>query len=340
MQAAVENIQEYISGQGLRNEAVLGGYEAKSVPADFAERAERVISQPEGTVKERNVRALYDEIQRLPITAGRTLDPVAPEEILSWCPLIRSPFSYSRSAAKDSACEKAAQVLRAGPEGRIFSRAERFISSAPPDFGLEKVIEFAGAGSEGLCDAERTALDSVSRGVPAEKAACSANPFRAGFDSVFMGAAFGLAYYSAPDLAASRAMVYASLSHFKGGVYAAMWAASLTAHAASISDREVCSVRALNTVPLPTQFFKAVAWMQRNLNCGVDARGCADWLHGACDPRDDFVFRSCYANACSVTASLLYSQSPEQALELADTFGYMTESCRSLVSAINILSGC
>ncbi len=346
------DVKTFRETEGLRAEPFLAAIEAKIPTDDFSQRCINAADMNENTEKTAAALALYAESQALPIKAGRTIDPVTPEDIIKWCPILQSPFQYGLTDKQKNAVERADAVLRGIP---AYDLARRYIKQhgfAKP----EAVLEFLTANPEHLTNAQKIAVLNAQEGKNAYETASFSNPFRADSDALAIGAAFGVAFAPQPEIAAENAMKYALVSYHKGGVYAAMWMAAMIAHASTISDPEVFTVRSLSCVPIPSMWFRAVAWMQRNLNCKVDAAECAKDLvrvvchHGVTrdegavtDPEPDetmkkFIQNGAYSNAMAIAGALLYSESnSKKALDNVDLFGCDTAITRPLVKAIAVL---
>ncbi|HNX14535.1 MAG TPA: ADP-ribosylglycohydrolase family protein [Oscillospiraceae bacterium] len=342
----------YREKEGLGAEPFLAAIEAKIPAGDFIKRCESAADLKEGAEKTSAILALYAESQALPTKAGRTIDPVTPEDIIKWCPILQSPFQYGLTDGQKNALGKADKVLTGIPAydlARSYIKLHRF---AQP----ETVLAFLTENPKQLTNAQKIAVLNAQDGKNAYETAGFANPFRADSDALAIGAAFGVAFAPQPEIAAENAMKYALVSYLKGGVYAAMWMAAMIAHASTISDPEVFTVRSLSCVPIPSMWFRAVAWMQRNLNCKVDAAECAKDLvrvvchHGVTrdegaitDPEPDeimkkFIQNGAYSNAMAVAAALLYSEGdPKKALDNVDLFGCDISLNRSLVKAVTVL---
>ncbi len=339
--------------QGLRAEPFLAAIEAKTPASDFSQRCNAVAEMCEGSEKTAAALSLYAESQTLSIkSGGRTIDPVTPEDIIKWCPILQSPFQYGLTDGQKNALGRTDKALSGIP---AYDLAQRYIKihgfSRP-----EAVLAFLAENPERLTNAQKIAVLNARKGKTAYETASFANPFRADSDALASGAAFGVAYAPQPEIAAENAMKYALVSHHKGGVYAAMWMAAMIAHASTISDPEVFTVRSFSCVPIPSVWFRAVSWMQRNLNCKIDAAECAKDLirvsghHGVTrdegavsDPESDeiaknFIQNGAYSNAMAVAAALLYSGGDsKKALENVDLFGCDTALTRPLVQAVAVL---
>ncbi|HOP11211.1 MAG TPA: ADP-ribosylglycohydrolase family protein [Oscillospiraceae bacterium] len=343
------DVKSYRENEGLKAEPFLTAIETKIPAADFSQRCNAVADMPNGPEKTAAALSLYAESQALPIKGGRTIDPVTPEEIIKWCPILQSPFQYGLTDEQKNALENADSNLRGLSAYALASRYIKLHGFATP----ETVLTFLSEHPDELTNAQKIAVLNAQDGKTAYETGSFSNPFRADSDALAIGAAFGVAFAPQPEIAAENAMKYTLVSHHKGGVYAAMWMAAMIAHASTISDPEVFTVRSLSCLPIPTVWFRAVSWMQRNLNCKVNADDCAKDLIRVCghagltsdegaksDPTPDsilldFINNSAFSNAMAVAGALLYSEGdPEKARENVNLFGCDTTLTRPLVQAV------
>lgn len=346
----VKTIRE---NEGLRAESFLSAIEAKTLPTDFSQRCNIVADMKEGPEKTTAALSLYAESQALTIkSGGRTIDPVIPQDIIKWCPILQSPFQYGLTDGQKNALGRADAGLRNIPAYALVGKYIKTHGFAQP----ETVLEFLKTNPEHLTNSQKIAVLNAQDGKNANETASFANPFRADSDALLIGAAFGVAFAPQPEIAAENAMKYALVSYHKGGVYAAMWMAAMIAHASTISDPETFTVRSFSCVPIPSVWFRAVSWIQRNLNCKVDAADCAkDIIRVCCHngvTRDEgaatdlepdkialsFIHNSAYSNAMAVAGALLYSQGdPQKARENVELFGCDTALTRPLVQSVAVL---
>lgn len=338
--------RDYVYGNGLYDEVRLAGFEGKALPNDFVSRVDAVLALADGEDKISGCDSLYAESLALPVTANRTLDPYTLKDIVAWCPVLQSPFTYELPANHAERRDAAWAALLAGPDKEIVLAAREFAEKSGADFTQEDVYEFL-KGRESLTSAQCVAVNNISAGrCGVADAGSFSNPFRMDAEALSIGAAFGIVFAPKPEVAAKAAMTYASVGYFKAGVYAAMWMAAEISHAMVISDPEVYTVRSLSCLPIPSTYFRSVSWMQRNLNCRVDRDGCVESLKERCDPEHsdialegetgrDMILRSVYTNSMAVAMSLLYSKNDlDYALESLGLCGYRLEANKALVLAV------
>jgi len=317
------DVKSYRENEGLKTEPFSAAVEAKIPAADFSRRCNAAAEMQSGPEKTAAMFSLYAESQALPVKVGRTIDPVTPEDIVKWCPILQSPFQYGLTDEQKSALEDADAVLCGIPAYELALQYIKQHGCAQP----ETVLEFLSSIShpDRLTNAQKIAVLNAGEGKTVYETGSFANPFRADADTLAIGAAFGITFAPQPEIAAENAMKYTLVSYHKGGVYAAMWMAAMIAHASTISDPEVFTVRSLSCVPIPSVWFRAVSWMQRDLNCKVNADDCAKDLIRVCshagltsdegakdDPEPDpillnFIHNSAFSNAMAVAGALLYS---------------------------------
>lgn len=349
------DVKSYRENEGLIAEPFLTAIEAKIPAADFSQRCRSAAGMEGGNLKNGKTAAalsLYTESQALPVKTGRTIDPVTPEDIVKWCPILQSPFQYGLTEEQKNTLEAADTAMRGVPAYELASQYIKLHGFAQP----ETVLEFLTSHPDRLTNAQDIAVLNAQEGKTAYETGSFANPFRADSDALAIGAAFGVAFAPQPEIAAENAMKYALVSHHKGGVYAAMWMAAMIAHASTISDPEVFTVRSFSCVPIPSVWFRAVSWIQRNLNCLVSVTDCAKDLIRVCchagktgdegagadlvpdEIASNFIQNSAFSNAMAVAGALLYSGGdPKKARANVDVFGCDTALTRSLVQSVAAL---
>ncbi len=336
-------VEQYRFGEGLRREPTAARYEAKEPDAEFTARAEATCALPDSPQKRAAALEIYAASQAIPITVGRTQDPTEPDKIVEWCPILLSPFTYRLPEDLAARQETAERYLAAldGFNPAYIALLFAFAKDAGANFTQADAVAFLAAHRDVVPDSARAALENIEvYGQTPETAGRFANPYRLNADSLLVGAVFGIRYAGRPEVAARLAMVFASVTHFKGGVYAAMFMAGLFAHAACITDPEVYVQRSLSCLPIPSPFFRSVAYMQRNLNCNVTRDECVKMAHDCCDPADEWVASTCYANAMSVAAALVYSGSDSElssAVATVGLMGYQTARNETFVRAVQAM---
>lgn len=330
----------YICGQGLTDELKIAEYETKKVTAELVDRVEAVKAMPDPEAKKSAAAAVYEAVQALPMGSERTQDPTEPQKIVQWCPILLSPYSYELPEDADKRIAAAKAAIAALPCAKVFDAALKFALAHTEDFTYEQVLEYLKENPEQCSCSQKLAVKNYAAGIAADKTGCYMNPLRINADALVIGAAFGIRFAAKPELAARAAMIYSGVSHFKGGVYAAMWMAAMAAHAIAISDPEVYTVRSLSCCPVPTPFFRAVAFMQRNLNCRVTRDDCVADIHNYCDGSVDVVASSAYTASMVISAALLYSNSDiDKALETVKMCGYNEPLNRALTLLVLAMSG-
>lgn len=324
---------------GLLLEVKMAALEAKgSLPADFSDRAAAAAALPDGPQKDQAVFALYEEVQQSPITEERVQDPVPMDKIVDWSPCVLSPFTYDEQPERFARNARAAYTkLETCGQSKTIAFVRDFVKHKGFTFTQQDVLDWLIAHEDALpSSAMMIAVMNARAGLGTDRTASFANPYRGDSDSLAVGAVFGIELAGKPDLAARAAMTFASVMFLKNGVYAAMWMASLLSHAAVITDPEVYVVRALNSVPIPSVFFRKTSWMQRNLNCQVTWEDCRDEICSKWSDNDNtFACRSALTNSLAIAAALLYTKSdPQKATEYVQECGLQKEINAAYIYAV------
>lgn len=117
--------------------------------------------------------------------------------------------------------------------------------------------------------AERAAYRNLVNGVPAHRAALSANPYREWIGALIRADFYGYVNPGNPRSAARLAYQDARLSHVKNGIYGAMWAAALIAECFVADSMRSALIESINHIPSSSALFSEVSAVINDYDAGL-----------------------------------------------------------------------
>lgn len=137
--------------------------------------------------------------------------------------------------------------------------------------------------------AERAAYRNLVNGVPAKRAALSANPYREWIGALIRADFYGYINPGNPRAAAKLAYQDARLSHVSNGLYGAMWAAALIAEAFVSESAHSALAKSLKHIPATSALANEIATVTADFAAGlsweeaverIEERGAElNWVH-------------------------------------------------------------
>jgi len=132
------------------------------------------------------------------------------------------------------------------------------------DYGLD--FTTAGVGRAWLkylpmaCTAEHVALENLKKGIPAEKAGETDNPYRAWIGADIRSDPWGYLAAGQPEKAAEMAYRDAYLSHRRTGIYGAMYFSAVIAAAFTVDNAAAALELGLAEIPAECAMAETVRW--------------------------------------------------------------------------------
>ncbi|WP_448061780.1 ADP-ribosylglycohydrolase family protein [Cellulomonas hominis] len=179
--------------------------------------------------------------------------------------------------------------------------------------------------------AERAAYRNLVRGVPPERAALVANPYREWIGALIRGDVFGLVHPGRPGRAVRAALVDARLSHVGNGVFGELWAAALLSAALAADTAHEALTVAAGAAPPGSRLAEALgavlALHDRDASSDealawVDAElGHYNWVHTV-------------NNAALISVGLLWGTDFTTSVALTISGGRDTDSSAATVGSV------
>lgn len=158
------------------------------------------------------------------------------------------------------------------------------------------------------CTAERVAYLNLINGIAPPYSARYKNPYRELIGAQIRGDWFGYINPGDPETAADMALLDASVSHIKNGVYGEMFVAAALAGAACLSDAKDVVLCGLSQIPQSSRIYKALFEVVTRFDGGMSAGEWFSDFHTRYDDKNSYDWCHTISNAEIVVAALLWGE--------------------------------